>query len=139
MDNVFTSTYDNYLIKFACSATAQNSLYFRLRSGGSDTTTNYQGQQLIISNTTVSAARNTDGEFGAVNSTGVNFTDIQVLGPNKASYTGLFTFSIREDSSNINQYNYGHFQKSTTQFDGIKIYPGSGTITGTISIYGLAK
>ena len=139
MDDVFSSTYDNYLIKINLTASAQNTLGYYLRVGGSDTTSNYQRQLIIGASTTLTGERASDNGIGALNSGGKNFTAIQIFDPNKANYTGAISSSIREDSGNIGEFLWTSYQKDSTQFTGIKFLTGSGTITGTISIYGLAK
>jgi hypothetical protein len=139
MDDVFSSTYDNYLIKINLTASAQNTLGYYLRVGGSDETSNYQRQLIIGASTTLTGERASDNGIGALNSGGKNFTSIQIFDPNKANYTGAISSSIREDSGNIGEFLWTSYQKDSTQFTGIKFLAGVGTITGTISIYGLAK
>ena len=143
MDNIFSSTYNNYYILFNCSSSASDSLYINYRVSGTDTTTNYSRQQIIASGTTMAAARVDSGagayEIGAVGASATSATTFTILGPNLATPTIAFTNSGQYASSNMNNYQYALYQTDATQFTGCKIFPGSGTITGTISVYGYSK
>lgn len=142
MDNVFSSTYDNYFFLFDCDSTAADSLYLNLRVSGTNTTTNYSRQTLIVVNTSVSAARDNSGtgskEIGGVG-TGTRSCVIgTILGPNLANPTSIFTNS-GQYTTDMNMLQYSVRQTDSTQFTGFRIFPGSGTITGKISVYGYAK
>jgi hypothetical protein len=139
MDSVFSSTYDNYIVKVNCTASTQATLEYYLRSGGSDTTTNYQRQILILAGASITGDRNATNGIGVLTTGGKNFTMIEIFDPNKANYTGVITSSIREDSGDLTTAYFASYQKSNTAYTGIKFLTSAGTMTGSISIYGLAK
>jgi 23S rRNA-/tRNA-specific pseudouridylate synthase len=145
-DNVFSATYKQYkIIVNALGSTTTTSLNFRLRVGGSDnSSTNYQRQLITGNNTTVSAARLTSETSwvafaGAVKSTEKNIVVCEVLNPFQTTYTSGTRSNQYETSGNI-ELQVGAFGITvTTSYDGFTILPGSGTITGTITVYGLAE
>jgi hypothetical protein len=143
IDNVFTSTYSNYkiTIDFTATSTANNDIYWYGRSGSpaADTTSNYNNQQIYISGGSVGGSQESNGRIGSVSTTYPTLTEISfdLFSPNLAKAT-TYT-SLTMDYSNAGAINgriFNGWQQSTTQFTGIKIYPLSGTITGTIKVYG---
>lgn len=137
-DSVFSSTYDNYLILINFTSSAETDVKLAYRASGSDTTTNYVFQQFNAVNTTLSGARGTTGQIGACNSQQRNALEVLVYGPNLAQVTQAQSRALR-NISGVELYQWFSQQTDSTQFTGIKFTPGSGTITGSISVYGLAK
>ena len=139
-----SSTYDNYFMIFDVSASSAGNedLFIRLRSGSTDNSNStYNRQLLIASVSTVSTARATsqDALTGCIiNSSGRSVGELYVCGPNLAQNTYFTITNNNPDSTVASRYINGNFAASTT-FDGISFIPGSGTITGRISLYGLAK
>ena len=146
-DGVFTSTYKIYQIvienNFGSSATAD--LWFNWRSGGNTDTSDYYGsiqdtvsttwsgvqwsaqnsaQRGIISNNVGSAADN--GLSGVMYAANVGTT-----GNVFASVYGQ-TFTV-----NPNYCVFGGYS-GLNPYDGFALAPSTGTITGTVAIYGLA-
>lgn len=142
--SVFSSTYDNYRIvcDFIGSTGTNNNM--RLRTASDDTSANYMRQYIYSASTTVAGARSNSqttwllGDHDGTNRT-VNVIDL--IAPNLAQVTGGVHFaSMFYNSSTANawlQNGLGH--NSSTQFTGFTIYPSSGTITGTVSVYGYNK
>ena len=145
-NSVFSSTYDNYLVVGAFTASnASQNLNARLRVGGSDNTTSNSYVNQII-----------DGDGGSV--TGGRFTNdlFQALGvisnvssisnafsgvfynPAKAEPTTITTSTFACISSAFVRLGYASHNQSTA-YDGFSLIPQSGTITGSVSIYGYAK
>jgi hypothetical protein len=142
-DNVFTSTYRNYLVVIELIAST-TSVAFRLnfRTSGSDNTNaNYTWQETAGSGSVVSAARNTNQTFANVSFLGNDqrsFATVFVGTPEVATQT-LFQSNIVANTGNnlpLTYWAYGHFN-NTTSFDGVNFFPVSGTVTGTIVVYGL--
>lgn len=144
-DSVFTSTYTNYmmLITATTSTTATVSLRWRT-SGTSNTTSNYNFTNLRVQGTGVFGGASTGQtrmdlhEGGQTNPySGVMF----IYSPQTATRTQVTTnFWNNNASATTYQTSYfaGNFA-ADTQFDGIEIYPSAGTMTGSYTIYGLAK
>lgn len=136
VDNCFTSTYANYRIIFnVTSASVDAVINFRFRASGSDnTTSNYNAYIRYNGATAGNFATSAGNTFYIADgyTTGESFV-IDILNPQVAQN------SIFHLLGNLN-INYGLVGSgaftTTTQFDGIKFYPASGNITGTIAIYG---
>lgn len=143
LNDVFSATYDNYRLMISLSAaSADTHLYARLRASGSDiSTSNYNSAviQAAFGSTTLG---NDNG--GTSQSTWNRFAWLQagtialeiptdIGSPNLSRYTSFSNFNSR--SGYGHQTSGGTFN-ATTSADGITIYPLSGTITGTIRVYG---
>jgi len=139
LDSVFSATYQNYKIEILITASSQVMLQYRLRVGGaSNNTSNYGNQTLVADNTTIIAARTTSqniGDVGQMVLSGISFMDITVFDPFSAAPTGMLTNtgSFVGEAYMRNQVNVF---KASTSFDGISFIPVSGTITGTVRVYG---
>jgi hypothetical protein len=144
IDNVFTTAYDNYKIIFnlsAFSGATETDLLMYLRAGGTDTTTNYVTERLYQESTTIGANRVTTGRIGYMSTTYPTFTncDITMYGPKQSRKTVWTSHGFYiQNNGTPNQALTSGYQDTTTSFDGIKIYPNTGTsISGTFRIYGL--
>lgn len=136
INNCFTSTYDNYRVMLNVSGSSATDVFMRLRVSGSDnTTSNYNTQTLTSTNTTVqgSSEASRDKFYLAYQRTSVPCSmAADIYRPQASDYTRFFA------EGDINSYIYirsGYFN-STTQFDGMTLFPASGTMTGTVRIYG---
>jgi hypothetical protein len=143
VDNVFTATYRNYIFTInLTAATATTDILFYGRTGGSDVTTNYNYQFISGRTTTVAANSGSTARLGEAVSGGALTTQFQTFlaSPQLAQPTGFQNISYAEQPSGVpTQFVTVGRHTGTNQFDGIKIYPSAGTLTGTLSIYGLAK
>jgi hypothetical protein len=140
-DSLFSSTYDVYRIVLSFTSSGSNNIALNLRSGGVDTTTNYVLQTLQADDTTVNAARASTANFANFGSTGINAITIDMFNPNIASRTNYFVRMIRDTGggATANQFVNACTQTDATQFTGIKFIPGTGTITGSFTVYGYEK
>ena len=142
VNNVFTSTYSNYVALIDFVASTGVSCRTRLRASGSDdTNANYCGQYLYLYGPTVDCSRVT----GATSfETGAGRTDpsaitIQFTNPFESVKTGIIYDGAGSCGTNIERYAHAMAYNATTSFDGFSIYPTSGTITGIIRVYGVSK
>lgn len=140
LNSVFSATYQNYKIElFISSSSAQVVLNYKYRVGGADNSTaNYGNQYLIADNTTIVAARTsgqTIGDIGQMTLTNVSYFDITAFNPFTAANKGMLVTggAFVGEAYMRNQVN--NF-KASTSFDGISFIPSSGTITGTVRVYG---
>lgn len=137
-NNVFSATYQNYIIKTALSFTVAQGCPMRLRVGGVDTLgTGYQNQYLTAAITTVSAGRGTGAaEFywGSSNAGDLFYANIEISNPFEAVRTSFIAQGLTQ--SPIVDLRAGQ-HTPTTSFDGITFLAPSGTFTGTIRIYGV--
>ena len=143
INNCFSATYDNYFISVGCSAfSASTDVLMRLRVGGTDATgaSDYTRQVLVSYSSTVAAATaaSSSWQIGSTYSTTPIFSHkmwmdspflaAKTNATHQTLYTtGSPTWQIVHDGLSHNQ---------TTSYDGITIYPASGTFTGIARIYG---
>ena len=141
-DSVFSSTYSDYLIQMYWTSTSTSLLLMYLRAGGVNTTTNYNDQVTEALATTVSTSYVTTPYVAhAINGAFNGSMRLNLFSPNIAEATNFQSDSVVPSgaytSPKITQM-YG-FQTASTQFDGIRLFVGNGTITGRYTIYGLSK
>ena len=140
VNNVFTSTYTNYLIQFKLAVTTGTvDIYYKERSGGvDDSDFYYYASTKVTSGGTVTGtgAANTTA-FTICNTNTDGYGSIIVYSPNVATNT-YYDWKTMDFSPNT--VNGGGLHASTpTTCDGFSIIPASSTITGTVSVYGYSK
>jgi hypothetical protein len=144
-DGVFTADYRNYKINFSVTNSTNQPIYFRFRAAGADnSTTNYndlvQGVQINGTANNILQSAQTQFTLGyAGNSENLRLSgSMDVFGPQVAQNKQILGTANSVDSThNRNMIlNYASYFGTTTIFDGFKILPNSGTITGYVQIYG---
>ena len=156
-NNVFSSTYDQYLILAHRLTTNDNdeNVYVRMRASSSDfTSSNYN---YIITGNKSNTTGTSNINFGYTNqpqwmfTRGIENTDAQAGGalsfhlfdPYDATFytRAQGVSSIRKASTgDLEAHTIGGQVDSTTQFDGISIYPSGGTFAQhEIYIYGIKE
>ena len=134
INNVFTATYDNYRIVYDSTLSGNVAFNMRFRVGGTDTTTNYSYQ-------------NSQFSTAAGISQALSQTLIQVFGASGAARfniaTEVFTPFLTSATGIINHYGATGISglatgthTASTSFDGFTIYPATGTISGSLRVYG---
>ena len=139
LNNVFSATYSNYFVSFNVTASSATVLRSRLRVSGADNTgSNYANGSIYVgvyNSQTLASVNNVTATYltlGSTSSTvGIGGT-ITYIAPFVTQYT-------KATAQNVGQFleNVGCVFNATTSFDGFSIFPDSGTITGTIRVYGL--
>ena len=134
-NNVFSATYDNYLILATYTVGADTDMNFRLRVGGADASAANYITIINDNNGANSAARltgQTSTRIGPARNGVVMRSRADIFSPSLAVSTTLMarTVSVPVDNQ------IGGSQDAATAYDGFTLYPGSSTITGTIRIYG---
>ena len=143
-DSVFSSTYDNYKVIIYTQNSASNTEFnFRFRDGSGDiSSSNYNAKAIYGLSSSATPFANSaaygQGVSGGViasgmgNNTPYNFS-MDIWNPNVAVAATLFA-----TGSNVNGHTFAASGSLnvTTQLTGIKFYQASGTITGSIQIYG---
>jgi hypothetical protein len=140
----FTSVYRNYFfIISSLSASVDNGeLLLQLRNATSNqTSANYQRQLLTVQSTTVTGTQ-------ATNQTSVRVCASETLGRIAKCYIfdplANSNTSFQADSNRVGTTNqtiglaYGNYNANYSA-DGFRLFPASGTITGTISLYGIKE
>lgn len=144
-DNVFTSTYTNYVVQIRLSTSTTNLTYFKLRASGTSASTNYDVQTLTANDTGVSGARltaQTSAIFGYyTNSASEKYgTTLHLMGPQLAEPTAFHSEASGTVGSNAAlSYYVGGNHRTATAYDGIELLVATGNMTGTYAIYGYSK
>jgi hypothetical protein len=142
VNDVFSSTYKNYRVFITGTSTSSNPLTMRLRLSGTDTSTDYTNQSLIVDATSTTARRNYTGnddwQLGDINADAATF-EISIFNPNIADKTGYScTNGLLLSSINNLTESFTGFQTAGTQFTGFTLLSASNA-TGTVLVYGFAK
>jgi hypothetical protein len=143
INGVFTSSFTNYRIVGRLYTSASD-CFFRFATAGTATTgSDYNYQLLEVVGTTVAASRtqNSANHVITSNSNGANYMTFtaDVFSPQLATPSQLQIQHQRSDTNyqNVSVFSiYGNNAQSTS-FDGFRLAPGSGTITGEVFIYGI--
>lgn len=144
LNGVFSSNYRNYrLVVNTQAASAVMSVMVRFRTSGVDNTSNSYYQFWTLKRISGVIQDNSGGPgtaysiFGKAqsNTYGSYFGDIS--SPNTTSQATTVT-GLAHGGDSTNSYNAFTtvLFDGTTAFDGISLYPSTGTFTGTVSIYG---
>jgi len=145
-DSVFTSTYTNYKMFIRYQTSSTGDIYARMRVGGvSASGANYNSQLVIGASTTATAYRETGqtSMYIGDDSNGAFFSSIElsIFAPQLAEPTTVTSINNRSSGAYTVPviYLFGANHTVATAYDGIQILLGSGTITGTYTIYGMGK
>lgn len=143
INNCFTSTYENYRVLLqAYHSAGPVALGLRWRAGGSDQTLSgyYDAQAGWRTNNTASnyaAAADTRAHIGYIASSvrlSASFDVIVAQGTNDVTMNGVSNHY--DTGSNYQSNILGNRRTSAAAADGFTIFPASGTITGTLRVYG---
>jgi hypothetical protein len=136
LNGVLSATYDNYRIVVSSAFSSDQSLRARLRLSGTDASgTTYFYQRVTGSSSTASSTGESSiGHFYFGDCSGnLSAWSIDMFNPAKASETQTLTLNVRGNNS-IQTVSGVH--TTATAYDGITFFPTSGTMTGTIRVYG---
>ena len=141
INDIFSTTYDHYKLIFTMSNSASTAITARLRVSGADNSTaNYNTQRLTVSGATATAALVTGATSFEVTDYTASETfivDAMIYNPFASKNTNaIFQSSVEVPASYW--VRSGVFD-ATTSFTGLSILPVSGTITGTVSVWGYSK
>ena len=145
VNNCFSATYTNYLIVSQLSGSVELSYRIRLRVSGTDASgSDYPFSGLYVS----SSSSTVNGTAFGTNT----FWPIGDLAAEKSAYftyisdpfiAGVSTYTANGvqgwNGTATDFYQYGGAHRLSTSYDGFTAYTGSGTMTGTIYVYGYAK
>lgn len=145
VDGCFTSSFDNYRLVLTATASALNVIKYRMRASGTDASSSDYSWTLFY------IARGTSGSlsYSAPDSSGsLSYSDgtnreavvgLDVCSPFLAAKTSFSGTGQYMDSSAVVGFSNSSFHQLSTSYDGITIIAPSGTITGTVSIFGYRK
>ena len=143
VDNVFSATYNNYLIvidDLIRNTGGALDIYLRLRVSGTDSTTGYywgQGYSLFAASSSGSGSLNNGSYFTAAgcSSTQRGWSQIWLQNPFLAKQTGYQALQTRMDAGS---YQAG-YNSATTSYTGFTIAADSNNLSGSVSVYGFNK
>lgn len=148
INNCFTSTYTNYKIMLVENGSANVAVRVRLRASGADnTSSNYSWGLSGINysnnagyNEAINGSIESSFKIGATGGTNECAWTADIFQPQATAITSYFGIRL-SDPSTPNGYGLTTtgFTSVNTSYDGISIYPSSGTITGSYWIYGYQK
>ena len=136
----FSSNYSNYRVMWSgISASADTYMGARLLVGTTLNAANVQGNTFYVGTGAAGALTNANVvngsiiEIGNLTNDSHNAGGVEVQQPQAAQYSYLQSFASDNNYFRLCSY----VMTNTTQYDGIRLLPGSGTITGgTIRVYG---
>lgn len=138
----FSSLYDNYLIVIRCLGSTANFPSIRLRNSGTDdSSSNYNHQYFSASGTGGGASRTTSTNLWySFGTTTTNYSGGHFL--LYSPFLNKSTVFISENSdsrSNATINDYAGTHNLSSSYDGFTIFPNTGSITGSLTIYGLSQ
>jgi hypothetical protein len=147
VNDVFSATYDNYLILFNnLTASSDGWMNMRMRvAGADDTTSNYRFQEISGSSTTVAGARQTGltswVNFNYAQSLAQSPSTFNLFNPFKTFVTSLSSIQAPVSNGNIEVFAKSFGLNTTTSYTGFSFFPSSvgPTLTGSVSVYGYNK
>lgn len=146
IDNLFSTTYENYLVSVQVyGSNAGASIRMQGRYGTTTHTgSNYQTvlYGLNYASATLNGYRTSgvgNWTFGEVYTTANSYSTLNfvVYRPSSSSWLGMTGDVV--DQNNGTYYSGGANIQSNQDWSGLYLYPSAGTLTGQISVYGLAK
>lgn len=141
--NIFTTAFDNYRIEISYTASATNELRVQMANGGTGdgAATGYSYGLNFISGTATAFDRGSNGTSSAAiafanNAGGTYGISMDIYSPKLTAQTvANLTGTQYNNISHVTTFG-GFIRSATTAYDGIIFFPASGTITGTVRIYG---
>lgn len=136
LDNVFSSTYDNYRIVTNVTTSANAQIRIRMRSSGTDLTSSYNWGSFSTASTTGYNQYLSQSEvdlFYVPTGQGSGVVDIF------APYLSLETRLVSDGVSNYltaARVNVFARVSNTNSYDGFTLYPSNPSFTGTLRVYG---
>tara|TARA_R110000823_G_scaffold21774_1_gene65665 strand:- start:55 stop:969 length:915 start_codon:yes stop_codon:yes gene_type:complete len=138
INGCFTSTYDNYLIFVNGFHSIETVGQIRLRLAGADSSAaSYQNQRFSARGVTLEGTSQTgvtSGQVTASSTSDKNAFRLDMFGPALAQNTKYISH-CDFGSDKVEIYGGGHIV--ATAYDGFTLFPTSGTMTGSLRIYGL--
>jgi hypothetical protein len=147
IDNLFSATYDNYTLVINVLTSANEQIRMRYRaSGANDTTSNYRYHVQFPSSSSTAYVGNASAtetsnliasSEGTVSSHAINLNVFSPFLSENTKSLGLHNGSGPSGGGPIvGGVTHGQFI-TTTSFTGFSFYVGTGTMTGTVRIYGM--
>ncbi len=139
VNNVFSSTYENYKVLVSWRSSGNNTVRLRMRTGGTDYTTNKYFLAGFTQGGTVNEGDSTSSPIGYTDVTGTGATELTFYRPFISTSDTAYT--VMHTGPKSGSWVYGPLAggggvRENRSDTGFTIYPDSGNITGTIRVYG---
>jgi len=149
LNNVFSSTYDNYRIMITISTSSNNDgdQFIRMRNAAADKSTNTYVYSSWIkaaagSDLSFTSSTNSYVKLGAqdnVEKGGQSYC-IDIISPFLSQFTRMnCNVTMQNDAGAWGGGALSGLQFENTSFDGFTLHTQNGTFTGTVSVYGYNK
>jgi hypothetical protein len=144
LNSVFTSTYQNYMVVLNIALSGASNIYFRFRASGTDNTSSTY-QSFASFDDLNSAAAGTSKVFNGTALLGPDMVETALNMTFANPQASLDTYVSCEDfifgytSTGAYKSQFAGKFDNTTSFDGFTFYPGAGTMTGNVRVYGIAN
>jgi hypothetical protein len=142
LDDCFTADFDNYVVALTGTISSTGFIRWRMYDGSAAVTTGtYTIQHINVNGTSVTSGR--DGTQSWLDFT--NWTSggslwsgsmISVYGPFLAQPTAI-RFVNLDNSSSARIYETAGTHSLSTSYPGFNLFPSAGSISGTVSVYGV--
>lgn len=144
INGCFTSRFTNYLVVYDLTTSAADVMMSRLRASGTDASTAYDSQRFTSINATTASAQTLNAAnwvaSGGISIAGGRHSGkIELFGPAVAAATNaMMEASITPNpmTTSAGFFKGGFLHRTASAYDGITLQPNSGSITGTIRVYG---
>ena len=148
INNCFSATYQNYKIIVNYTAVSADAyVYLKMRASATDASTNYNSQRIYAFLSTVGTDKNangtTNGQFLGEIQTAVpngSVSEAFVYDPFGAVMTKFWVTNPEYDNVQAKPFlaTAGGIHTTQTSYDGCTLLTSTGTISGTIYVYGMA-
>jgi hypothetical protein len=141
VNNIFSSTYTNYVIIGKMNNSSTNSLSIKLRVSGTDSSASYSSfiqYWGITAGDGVTKVNNSTAGIYLENAGTSNWISMEILNPFDAAATGFIHSGIQQLGDGYGHFGSG-FHNVATSYDGFTLVTGGANISGTFSVYGLKK
>jgi hypothetical protein len=140
VNDVFSSTYQNYKVICTWRASGNNTMRLRMRTSGSDFTSNKYFTIGYSYTGTINEGDATSGILGWSDVTGTDGLELNFFRPFSSADDTAYT--IVQTGPRSGSFVYGPFMagggvRENRSDTGFTIYPDSGNITGTIRVFGI--
>lgn len=142
LNGVFTTSFTNYVIMWDLLGTADMVPNVKMRASGTDTTNNYWASRFYQIDASIGGQNNGSNAAWGISPNAVKkyFGEMTLFNPKATANTYMHqsSYLLTSDASAASmaqQQAHGAYL-STTSFDGFTIFPSSGTIAGTIRVFG---
>jgi hypothetical protein len=140
VNDVFSATYEQYKVIVSWRASGNNTMRLRMRTGGTDFTSNKYFLAAYTYSGTVNEGDATSSPIGYSDVTGTSGAEINFFRPFTSGSDTAYTVGFTGPKSGSVVYGPlwgGGGVRENRSDTGFTIYPDSGNITGTVRVYGV--